>query len=222
MASLVKTLLNSLPQMLNVLILFGVFVLVSTIVAVQLFQGNFRNRCALTNSTLPYNVTNNITTYDALNDVNITTTYYNLTEPKLVLQMDVDGQEVFCNDLANMCQEGYSCIYRGNPGFGYSNWDNVLYGFIMTVEVVGVAGWTNDMYMVRRFNGNVYSDVYFVFVVIFGNFFVINLLIAVQYDFLSRAFTEIAEKQSEEEKQKGSMLKKPSACSKLLKCCRID
>jgi hypothetical protein len=117
--------------------------------------------------------------------------------------VDVDGEEVFCYDPDNLCQEGYTCIYRGNPGFGYSNWDNVLYGFIMTVEVVGVAGWTNDMYMVRRGNGNVYSDFYFFFVVIFGNFFVINLLIAVQYDFLSRTFAEIADKQSEMERQKG-------------------
>ncbi len=63
---------------------------------------------------------------------------------------------------------------------------------MMTIELVSISGWTEDMYMVRRFIGNPYFDFYFIVVVVFGNFFVLNLLIAVQYDFLNRAFGEVA------------------------------
>lgn len=50
MAGLVKTLLNSLPQMVNIMILFIVFMVVAATVGVQLFQGDFLYRCALTSS----------------------------------------------------------------------------------------------------------------------------------------------------------------------------
>lgn len=77
----------------------------------------------------------------------------------------------------------------------------------MTFEIIGLEGWSDNMYQVRRYSGNVYTDVYFLLTVIFGAFFVMNLLIAVQFDFLQRAFTEIDDniatdkKLAEEEKK---------------------
>jgi len=70
MAGLIKTLLGSLPQIANIMILFLVFLIIVSTVGVQLFQGFFLYRCALT-TTLPQsffdkNVTSyaNITTVD--------------------------------------------------------------------------------------------------------------------------------------------------------------
>lgn len=54
----------------------------------------------------------------------------------------------------------------------------------MTFETIGLEGWSDNMIQVRRSTGNVYFDVYFMITVIFGAFFVMNLLIAVQFDFL--------------------------------------
>jgi hypothetical protein len=61
----------------------------------------------------------------------------------------------------------------------------------MTFEIIGLEGWSDNMYQVRRRHGSTVFDIYFIATVIFGSFFVMNLLIAVQFDFLQRAFTEI-------------------------------
>ena len=49
----------------------------------------------------------------------------------------------------------------------------------MTLEIIGLEGWSDNMYQVRRFTHNIYFDAYFLLCVIFGAFFVMNLLIAV-------------------------------------------
>ena len=50
MRGLVMTLLNSLPQMLNILILFSFTLVIFGTIGIQLFQGSFRGRCALVES----------------------------------------------------------------------------------------------------------------------------------------------------------------------------
>ena len=65
-----------------------------------------------------------------------------------------------------------------------------MFGILMTFEIIGLEGWSDDMYQVRQSAGSMVFDIYFLATVIFGAFFVMNLLIAVQFDFLQRAFTE--------------------------------
>ena len=53
------------------------------------------------------------------------------------------------------------------------------------------------MYQVRNANGGSKSyDVFFFLSVIFGTFFVLNLMIAVQFNYLNQSFEEV-EKQKE-------------------------
>jgi len=47
------------------------------------------------------------------------------------------------------------------------------------------------MYLIRQAESSVAFDIFFVLVVVFGAFFVLNLMIAVQFTFLSSAFDEI-------------------------------
>ena len=48
------------------------------------------------------------------------------------------------------------------------------------------------MYKVRNANGGgKVSDVFFVFSVVFGAFFVLNLMIAVQFNYLDESFKEV-------------------------------
>jgi hypothetical protein len=67
------------------------------------------------------------------------------------LLMDEDDMEVFCRvENETPCPADYTCIYWGNPNFGLSNWDNILFGTLMTFEIIGLEGWSDDMYQVRR------------------------------------------------------------------------
>ena len=57
------------------------------------------------------------------------------------------------------------------------------------------------MYKVRNANGGgQMSDFFFYLSVILGAFFVLNLMIAVQFNFLNEAFEEVEEKKKKEKK----------------------
>ena len=55
------------------------------------------------------------------------------------------------------------------------------------------------MYMARNANqGSLLFDGFFIISVVFGAFFVLNLMIAVQFNFLDEAFAEIEENKEKE------------------------
>ena len=57
------------------------------------------------------------------------------------------------------------------------------------------------MYKVREANGGSYTfDIFFIASVVFGAFFVLNLMIAVQFQFLDQSFKEIQEEKEKERK----------------------
>ena len=106
MRGLVLTLLNSLPSMLNILILFCFTLLIFGTIGVQLYKGIFRTRCVL------------LSTVEELEELWGNEEY--LTNR--------DGDELFCGTEPNsgfLCPEDYLCLDRGNPGVGFQNWDNI-------------------------------------------------------------------------------------------------
>lgn len=57
------------------------------------------------------------------------------------------------------------------------------------------------MYKVRNaYNGAVLTDIFFILSVVFGAFFVLNLMIAVQFNYLDDSFRDVAEQQEKEKK----------------------
>jgi voltage-dependent calcium channel L type alpha-1D len=57
-------------------------------------------------------------------------------------------------------------------------------------EAITLEGWTDMMYTIRDSEQTLIYDVYFLMVVIIGNFIILNLVIAVQSAFLDKAFDE--------------------------------
>lgn len=51
-------------------------------------------------------------------------------------------------------------------------------------------GWTDMMYLVREAENTEFYDFFFVMAVIIGSFVILNLMIAVQSNFLDKAFDE--------------------------------
>ena len=109
MRGLVLTLLNSLPSMLNILLLFCFTLVIFGTIGVQLFKGIFRYRCVL---------------IETRNDEDPIYEEY-LT--------DRDGELVFCQTTVNAsftCPETHECVVRDNPGVGLQNWDNIAFGVL--------------------------------------------------------------------------------------------
>ena len=51
--------------------------------------------------------------------------------------------------------------------------------------VLTLEGWTEIMYFSRKANNTYIYDAYFVFIVVCGTYFILNLMIAVQTSFLA-------------------------------------
>ena len=179
MRGLVLTLLESLPQVLNIMLLFCFSLVIFGTIGVQLFKGIFQTRCILSST---------------INELDYEQEEY-LT--------NLDGDLVYCQTgkaATFQCPEEYECLIRGNPGVGLQNYDNIAYAVLTQFELITLEGWSDVMYKVRNANGgSVTSDVFFIFSVVFGAFFVLNLMIAVQFQYLDDVFTSIA---NDKEKEK--------------------
>jgi hypothetical protein len=67
--------------------------------------------------------------------------------------------------------------------------------------MITLEGWSDVMYKVRNANGGSKTlDIFFILSVVFGAFFVLNLMIAVQYQFLDDAMNEVALQKEKERK----------------------
>lgn len=90
---------------------------------------------------------------------------------------------------------------RGNPDVGLVNWDNIFVAVLTQFEMITLEGWSDVMYKVRNAHGgDMTMDIFCIFSVVFGAFFVLNLMIAVQYNFLDEAMNEVALQKEKEKK----------------------
>lgn len=64
-------------------------------------------------------------------------------------------------------------------------------------QIITLEGWTSMMYMVRDAENSQVFDIFFLMCVLFGSYFVLNLMIAVQFTYLGDAFDEEDRRQKE-------------------------
>ena len=84
-------------------------------------------------------------------------------------------------------------LLYGVPGF-----DNVFQGFLTVNQIVTMESWVYMMYTYNATNENGLAIIFFLVVVIIGNFFILNLFIAQFVD----KFTELKEETLEQENAK--------------------
>jgi len=158
MAGLVQTIFKSIPAMANIFLLFLFFIIVFSIIGMQLFGGDFLHQCKSIADESIY-------TYEGKD-------YFckpEVTDPA----------------KWHSCPVGYECVKVGNPDYGLANFDNMLFAMLKTFELITLEGWSSFMYQVRHYSNNYYYDIYSYAVVILGAFVVLNLMVAVQSDQLS-------------------------------------
>lgn len=75
--------------------------------------------------------------------------------------------------------ETLDCKEVHNPNFGMTSFDNTLVSMVNIFIIITLEGWSDIMYMVRVVMNSYAYDFFFVIAVLMGNFFVLNLMIAV-------------------------------------------
>ncbi|XP_049881606.1 muscle calcium channel subunit alpha-1-like isoform X1 [Pectinophora gossypiella] len=102
-----------------------------------------------------------------------------------------ENQACSNEDVGYHCDEEQVCKgpWRG-INFGITNFDNIGYAMLTVFQCISLEGWTDIMYAIANVKGNTWVWMYFVSMVIFGNFFVMNLILGV----LSGEFSKEREK----------------------------
>ena len=93
---------------------------------------------------------------------------------------DLNGGERLCyQDDTCVVKDAETCQIFENPNFGVTSFDNILLSVLNIFIIITLEGWTDTMYMIRQTTGSTSYDIFFVICVVFGTFFVLNLMIAV-------------------------------------------
>lgn len=89
------------------------------------------------------------------------------------------NEEVYCGNVDFLCPSGNFCSkILSNPDYGLSNYDNLLSASLQVFKVITGDDWTNSMFTLQK-TFTKFVWIYFVSLVIFGNFFMMNLILAV-------------------------------------------
>ena len=92
----------------------------------------------------------------------------------------VDIDAVCSPSVADTCDPGQSCLeYGHNPFGGTVHFDHISGALLTTFQCMTLEGWSDIMYMVMRGVGRDAAAFYFVLLVLFGSFYVVNLFLAV-------------------------------------------
>ncbi|XP_041654848.1 voltage-dependent L-type calcium channel subunit alpha-1D-like [Cheilinus undulatus] len=119
----------------------------------------------------------------------------------------VSGHGRRCPPNGTVCREGWQ-----GPNNGITNFDNFLFAMLTVFQCITMEGWTDVLYWMNDAMGFELPWVYFVSLVIFGSFFVLNLVLGVLSGEFSKErekakargdFQKLREKQQLEEDLKG-------------------
>ncbi|KAL2091596.1 hypothetical protein ACEWY4_013859 [Coilia grayii] len=119
----------------------------------------------------------------------------------------VAGNGRTCTINGTACQEGWH-----GPNGGITNFDNFMFAMLTVFQCITMEGWTDVLYWMNDAMGFELPWVYFVSLVIFGSFFVLNLVLGVLSGEFSKErekakargdFQKLREKQQLEEDLKG-------------------
>ncbi|XP_016422379.1 voltage-dependent L-type calcium channel subunit alpha-1D-like [Sinocyclocheilus rhinocerous] len=86
----------------------------------------------------------------------------------------VNGHGRTCPINGTVCKEGWH-----GPNGGITNFDNFMFAMLTVFQCITMEGWTDVLYWMNDAMGLELPWVYFVSLVIFGSFFVLNLVLGV-------------------------------------------
>uniref|UniRef100_A0A8C7IJ41 Voltage-dependent T-type calcium channel subunit alpha n=1 Tax=Oncorhynchus kisutch TaxID=8019 RepID=A0A8C7IJ41_ONCKI len=201
MRILVTLLLDTLPMLGNVLALCFFVFFIFGIVGVQLWAGLLRNRCFMGEDFKTiYNVSFLTVYYRPEETEDIPFICSTNRENGMLRCSDVPRRRVdgsWCMLGAEGVGEGpvadgpigggcvnwyqyYNVCRAGerNPHKGAINFDNIGYAWIAIFQVITLEGWVDIMYYVMDAH-SFYNFIYFIFLIIVGSFFMLNLCLVV-------------------------------------------
>ncbi|CAF3299981.1 unnamed protein product [Rotaria socialis] len=175
-----KTIVNALVQsffsLRDVSVLSSFILSIFALIGLQLYMGALRQKC--------------VPTYESfLNSSNFSSVGFNRSYEFYVKEMYIETywyqkNEVYvlCGNATGSvkCPYGYVCWKdRGmNPNFGYTSFDNYGWAMLSCFRLMTQDYWENLYLLVLSASGR-YHFLYFLAIIFFGSFYLINLILAI-------------------------------------------
>ena len=165
MRSIVNTLLTSITQLTNVLLLVLFFFTIFAIFGINIWSGVLRFRCRETELLSP-------------------TSEWPIVEDDLRVCNGAHTCEIACGSDYEPPENTFvipdeSTWKYAETNFGYTNFDNVLAAFLTIFQCSTLEGWTSIMYLLQDANSYWISALYFIALILICSYFILNLTIAV-------------------------------------------
>lgn len=165
MKHLVQTLLQSLPELLEMGVLCAFILVLFGIIGVQLYMGVLRQHCS----------------GGAVSDAAAATTS--------LCSLNGEGY-----GSGARCPSGSACSQDGgaNPNDGVTSFDNLFVAIIALFQSITLEGWVDIMYDIRKVKG-LHHDLYFITLILFGSLFMTNLVVGVLIQKVTQASNKTRE-----------------------------
>ncbi|CAF0780786.1 unnamed protein product [Rotaria sp. Silwood1] len=219
MRILVMLLLDTLPMLGNVLLLCFFVFFIFGIVGVQLWKGLLRNRCFLQlNATsipndplfddfplrpfyIPPNHDSFVCSHPQSSGMTKCSDIPKLRKGNMTCELDF--HTVHAQQIADPKKSVNGCIdwnqyYKfcnvsdRNPFSGSISFDNIGLAWVVIFQIISLESWVNIMYYIQDAH-SFWDWIYFVFLIIIGSFFMINLCLVV----IATQFSETKKRETE-------------------------
>ncbi|XP_072038467.1 sodium channel protein 1 brain-like [Amphiura filiformis] len=200
--SIINALLRSTKMLAEVLLLTVFVLAIFALLALQLFMGTLRHKCVV-----DYDITinNDSETAWSLHVMDENNWYKRFDEPLVCSNISAIGVNNNKSTGWSGCPLNYTCLkgVGDNPNFGYTSFDNFGWAMITSFQLITLDYWEDVYNQIIRATGP-WSMFFFFMTVMFGSFYLINLMLAV----VSMAYTEEMENQGKEKEMEAERQKK--------------
>ena len=189
--TIVSALLACMKPVLEVLFIMVFLVLTIAILGMQSYRGVLRTRCVETNvveNALVTNYSDYLANTQVRNEIN--------------WFMPGEEEQVVCQNNTfwpGSCPNNFTCVEAigENPNNGLTSFDNIGLAMLTCFQLVTLDYWENVYNMILRTSGLAHF-VYFLFVILLGPFYLLNLLLAV----VTLAYSEATTRQKKQDKER--------------------
>ncbi|VDI64607.1 Hypothetical predicted protein [Mytilus galloprovincialis] len=195
--TLVGALLRAFKLLFEVIILITFCLAVFALFGLQVYMGVLRQKCVV--DVPSYNATSSMNYLAYYNDwIKNTSNWYEDPEN--------GGTYVICGNASGsgQCNSGYTCLpdIGENPNYGYTSFDHFGWAMLTSFQLITLDFWEDSYNKIIRASGP-WNVLFFVIVVFFGSFYLINLMLAVvAMSYQEEAVSAGKEKADNEKKQK--------------------
>jgi hypothetical protein len=166
--TMISALLKSMRMLAEVIVLTIFCMMVFALFALQVYIGILRQKCVK----------------DIPDEIETSHSFYqqHIKDSANWFFDDESGDYLLCGNStgAGKCPANYTCLpgIGDNPNDGYTNFDHFGWAMLNAFQLITLDNWEDPYDKVIRANGP-WNVIFFVVVVFFGSFYLINLMLAV-------------------------------------------